>query len=46
LDYLPLSQGDSTIFQVNGFASFAGQTKKSLYRGKSSFYLECIFIII
>jgi hypothetical protein len=27
LDYLPLSQGDSTIFQVNGFASFAGQTK-------------------
>ena len=28
-DYLPLSQGDSGFFQPDGFASFAGQTKKS-----------------
>ena len=28
LDYLPLSQGDSGFFQPDGFASFAGQTKK------------------
>ena len=27
-DYLPLSQGDSGFFQPDGFASFAGQTKK------------------
>ncbi|WP_325205699.1 hypothetical protein, partial [Vibrio sp. 03_296] len=29
-DYLPLSQGDSGFFQPDGFASFAGQTKKPL----------------
>ncbi|WP_157812633.1 hypothetical protein [Alteromonas sp. MB-3u-76] len=29
-DYLPLSQGDSGFFQPDGFASFAGQTKKGL----------------
>ncbi|MGR2964999.1 hypothetical protein ABMY11_15635, partial [Vibrio vulnificus] len=29
-DYLPLSQGDSGFFQPDGFASFAGQTKKEL----------------
>ncbi|WP_269518391.1 hypothetical protein, partial [Alteromonas sp. BMJM2] len=28
-DYLPLSQGDSGFFQPDGFASFAGQTKKA-----------------
>ena len=34
-DYLPLSQGDSGFFQPDGFASFAGQTKKpSLRRAK------------
>ncbi|WP_207218205.1 hypothetical protein, partial [Vibrio vulnificus] len=27
-DYLPLSQGNSGFFQPDGFASFAGQTKK------------------
>ncbi|MFD3320260.1 hypothetical protein, partial [Alteromonas macleodii] len=27
-DYLPLSQGDSGFLQPDGFASFAGQTKK------------------
>ena len=27
-DYLPLSLGDSGFFQPDGFASFAGQTKK------------------
>jgi len=27
-DYLPLSLGDSGFFQSDGFASFAGQTKK------------------
>ncbi|MEZ8966573.1 hypothetical protein AB6E53_07750, partial [Vibrio breoganii] len=27
--YLPLSRGDSGFSQPNGFASFAGQTKKS-----------------
>ncbi|WP_175418671.1 hypothetical protein, partial [Salinivibrio sp. SS2] len=27
-DYLPLSRGDSGFFQPDGFASFAGQTKK------------------
>ncbi|WP_207219750.1 hypothetical protein, partial [Vibrio vulnificus] len=27
-DYLPPSQGDSGFFQPDGFASFAGQTKK------------------
>jgi hypothetical protein len=32
-DCLPLSQGDSTILQVDGFASFAGQTKKPAYSG-------------
>ncbi|OBT12076.1 hypothetical protein A9264_02755 [Vibrio sp. UCD-FRSSP16_10] len=29
-DYLPLSRGDSGFFQPDGFASFAGQTKKAL----------------
>jgi len=29
-DYLPLSRGDSDFFQPDGFASFAGQTKKTL----------------
>ncbi|SON52839.1 protein of unknown function [Vibrio tapetis subsp. tapetis] len=28
-DYLPLNQGDLGFFQPNGFASFAGQTKKA-----------------
>ncbi|WP_217492712.1 hypothetical protein, partial [Salinivibrio sp. SS2] len=28
-DYLPLSRGDSGFFQPDGFASFAGQTKKA-----------------
>ncbi len=32
-DYLPLSQGDTDFFQSVGFASFAGQTKKSRGRG-------------
>ncbi|AEA96611.1 hypothetical protein MADE_1002310 [Alteromonas mediterranea DE] len=32
-DYLPLSQGDSGFFQPDGFASFAGQTKKPLESG-------------
>ena len=32
-DYLPLSRGDSGFFQPDGFASFAGQTKKGLHRG-------------
>ncbi|MCY4043979.1 MAG: hypothetical protein OXE99_02730, partial [Cellvibrionales bacterium] len=27
-DCLPLNQGDSGFFQPDGFASFAGQTKK------------------
>ena len=31
-DYLPLSQGDSGFFQPDGFASFAGQTKKPATR--------------
>ena len=31
-DYLPLSQGDSGFFQPDGFASFAGQTKKADYK--------------
>ncbi|WP_157812691.1 hypothetical protein [Alteromonas sp. MB-3u-76] len=31
-DYLPLSQGDSGFFQPDGFASFAGQTKKRVPR--------------
>ncbi|WP_232821192.1 hypothetical protein, partial [Oceanimonas marisflavi] len=31
-DYLPLSQGDSGFFQPDGFASFAGQTKKPARR--------------
>ena len=28
-DCLPLNQGDSSFFQPDGFASFAGQTKKA-----------------
>ncbi|MFD3390069.1 hypothetical protein, partial [Alteromonas macleodii] len=37
-DYLPLSQGDSGFFQPDGFASFAGQTKKALlYEQRLSF---------
>ncbi|SON48604.1 conserved protein of unknown function [Vibrio tapetis subsp. tapetis] len=34
-DYLPLNQGDLGFFQPNGFASFAGQTKKSGKTGLS-----------
>ncbi|MEA3379735.1 hypothetical protein, partial [Alteromonas mediterranea] len=37
-DYLPLSQGDSGFFQPDGFASFAGQTKKS-YLGKTFLFV-------
>ncbi|WP_206604301.1 hypothetical protein, partial [Vibrio vulnificus] len=38
-DYLPLSQGDSGFFQPDGFASFAGQTKKPEQK-RSGFYLS------
>ncbi|WP_157812726.1 hypothetical protein [Alteromonas sp. MB-3u-76] len=34
-DYLPLSQGDSGFFQPDGFASFAGQTKKPDQNGRA-----------
>ena len=39
-DYLPLSQGDSGFFQPDGFASFAGQTKKAS-KIAGLFYLIC-----
>ncbi|WP_217492714.1 hypothetical protein, partial [Salinivibrio sp. SS2] len=35
-DYLPLSRGDSGFFQPDGFASFAGQTKKASMAGLGS----------
>ncbi|WP_250245385.1 hypothetical protein, partial [Alteromonas mediterranea] len=37
-DYLPLSQGDSGFFQPDGFASFAGQTKKADTSSMSAFF--------
>ncbi|WP_206748222.1 hypothetical protein, partial [Vibrio splendidus] len=35
--YLPLSRGDSGFSQPNGFASFAGQTKKGTLQCKVPF---------
>jgi hypothetical protein len=37
-DHLPLNQGDSGFFQPDGFASFAGQTKKQAR-------LACLFLV-
>ncbi|MCU8360072.1 hypothetical protein M2G65_15475, partial [Vibrio vulnificus] len=43
-DYLPLSQGDSGFFQPDGFASFAGQTKKRPMMGRFCFGLKCLIV--
>ena len=52
-DYLPLSQGDSGFFQPDGFASFAGQTKKLapnkpafIIRGLEHYLLTPLFTLI
>uniref|UniRef100_UPI000B31D1DD hypothetical protein n=1 Tax=Salinivibrio costicola TaxID=51367 RepID=UPI000B31D1DD len=43
-DYLPLSRGDSGFFQPDGFASFAGQTKKPRNAGLNKKNINAQFI--
>ncbi|WP_169042773.1 hypothetical protein, partial [Vibrio breoganii] len=41
--YLPLSRGDSGFSQPNGFASFAGQTKKEPVMASLALSINTLF---